>query len=90
MPGDIQLDCLLLLGLGLLLVATGIGLRDPWPPDEPRFVLIARDLLATKSWLLPRVAGEVYADKPPLYFWLIALSLQTRARSASDFCCPRC
>ena len=75
-PRDIQLDYLWLLGLGLLLIATGIGLRDPWPADEPRFALIARDMVATGNWLLPRVGGEVYADKPPLFFWLIALALQ--------------
>ena len=30
------------------LIATGIGLRDPWPADEPRFALIARDMVATR------------------------------------------
>ncbi len=26
----------------ILLIGTGIGLRDPWPADEPRFALIAK------------------------------------------------
>ena len=69
-------DLLWLLALALLLIATGIGLRDPWPPDEPRFALVARDMVATGDWLLPRVGGQPYADKPPLFFWLIALGLQ--------------
>jgi 4-amino-4-deoxy-L-arabinose transferase-like glycosyltransferase len=69
-------DVLWLLALALLLIATGIGLRDPWPADEPRFALVARDMVATGDWLLPRVGGQVYADKPPLFFWLIALCLQ--------------
>lgn len=73
---DILIDCLLLVGLGLLLIATGIGLRDPWPADEPRFALIARDMVLTGDWLVPRVGGDIYADKPPLFFWLIALGLQ--------------
>src|SRR6188474_3802654 len=72
---DVRLDYLWLLGLGLLLIATGIGLRDPWPADEPRFALVARDMVATGDWLLPRVGGQPYADKPPLFFWLIALGL---------------
>jgi 4-amino-4-deoxy-L-arabinose transferase-like glycosyltransferase len=72
---DVRLDLLWLLGLGLLLIATGIGLRDPWPADEPRFALIVRDMVATGDWLLPRVGGDVYADKPPLYFWIMGLSL---------------
>ena len=69
-------DVLWLLALALLLIATGIGLRDPWPADEPRFALVARDMVATGDWLLPRVGGQVYADKPPLFFWLIAVFLQ--------------
>jgi 4-amino-4-deoxy-L-arabinose transferase-like glycosyltransferase len=68
-------DVLWLLALALLLIATGIGLRDPWPADEPRFALVARDMVATGDWLLPRVGGQPYADKPPLFFWLIALGL---------------
>jgi 4-amino-4-deoxy-L-arabinose transferase-like glycosyltransferase len=68
-------DLLWLLALALLLIATGIGLRDPWPADEPRFALVARDMVATGDWLLPRVGGQPYADKPPLFFWLIAMGL---------------
>lgn len=56
----------------LVLVGAGIGLRDPWPADEPRFALIARDMVASGDWLFPRVGGELYAEKPPLYFWLLA------------------
>jgi 4-amino-4-deoxy-L-arabinose transferase-like glycosyltransferase len=56
----------------LLFIATGFGLRDPWPADEPRFALIARDMVLTGDWLFPRVGGELYSDKPPLYFWLLA------------------
>jgi 4-amino-4-deoxy-L-arabinose transferase-like glycosyltransferase len=69
-------DLLGLLALTLLLIATGIGLRDPWPPDEPRFALAARDMVATGDWLLPRIGGEPYADKPPLFFWLLASGLE--------------
>jgi 4-amino-4-deoxy-L-arabinose transferase-like glycosyltransferase len=65
---------ILWLALGLLLiVATGIGLREPWPADEPRFALIARDMVASGDWLFPRVGGDLYADKPLVYFWLLAL-----------------
>ena len=69
---DVMLDVAWLLGLGLLFMATGLGLRDPWPPDEPRFALVAQDMLRTGDWLIPRVGGDLYADKPPLFFWLVA------------------
>lgn len=66
-------DLLLLLGLALLLYAAGLGLRDPWPADEPRFALIARDMVESGRWLIPIVGGDYYADKPPLYFWIMAV-----------------
>ena len=69
---DRLLDVLWLLGFGLLLIGTGLGLRDPWPPDEPRFALVAQDMLRSGDFLFPRVGGDLYADKPPLFFWLVA------------------
>ena len=69
---DRLLDVLWLLGFGLLLIGTGLGLRDPWPPDEPRFALVAQDMLRSGDFLFPRIGGDLYADKPPLFFWLIA------------------
>lgn len=53
-------------------LGSGIGLRDPWPPDEPRYVLVARELAASGDWLHLTRGGEAYAEKPPLFFWTIA------------------
>lgn len=61
-----------LLLAGLVVLAAGLGLRDPWPADEPRFALIARDMVHSGQWLFPHVAGELYSDKPPLFMWLVA------------------
>ena len=33
-----------LLFVAALVLTAGLGLRDPWPADEPRFALIARDM----------------------------------------------
>lgn|SRR5512138_81819 len=85
---DRWLDALLLLGVCGLLIATGIGLRDPWPADEPRFALIARDMLASGEWLVPRVGGDIYADKPPLFFWLIAAVLHLTGSLRVAFLMP--
>lgn len=65
-----------LIWLGLitfLLLAMGIGLRAPWPADEPRFALIAKDMVETGQWLFPMRGNELYPDKPPLFMWSIAL-----------------
>lgn len=66
-------DLLWLLGIGLLVLGAGLGLRDPWPADEPRFALIARDMVHGASWLVPHIGGDLYQDKPPVFFWAIAL-----------------
>jgi 4-amino-4-deoxy-L-arabinose transferase-like glycosyltransferase len=69
---DVRRDLAWLLALALIVIGAGLGWRDPWPADEPRFALIARDMVATGNWLIPMVGGDLYPDKPPLYFWLIA------------------
>jgi 4-amino-4-deoxy-L-arabinose transferase-like glycosyltransferase len=71
----VLVDLAWLLGLGLVVLGAGLGLRDPWPADEPRFALVARDMVASGEWLFPRVGGDWYQDKPPLFFWTIALFL---------------
>jgi 4-amino-4-deoxy-L-arabinose transferase-like glycosyltransferase len=62
----------LFFGLAVLLLALGLGLRDPWPSDEPRFALVARQMVQTGQWLFPHRGIELYADKPPLFMWLQA------------------
>lgn len=62
----------LLLALLLFALAAGIGLRDPSPPDEPRFVLAASAMVDSGDWLLPRRGREFYAEKPPVFMWMQA------------------
>jgi 4-amino-4-deoxy-L-arabinose transferase-like glycosyltransferase len=75
-PRDTRLDLAILGAMALLLILPGLGLRDPWAPDEPRFVLIAIDMLRSGDWLIPRVGGDLYADKPPLFFWVLATAMK--------------
>lgn len=59
-----------------LSLAAGLGLRDPSPPDEPRFVLAARGMVDTGQWLVPRRGHELYAEKPPVFMWMQAAVYQ--------------
>ncbi len=68
---QLRRDLLMLILVGAVLFGAGLGLRDPWPADEPRFALIARDMAATGEWLFPRIGGDLYQDKPPVFFWAI-------------------
>jgi 4-amino-4-deoxy-L-arabinose transferase-like glycosyltransferase len=55
--------------VALVVLAAGIGLRGPWPPDEPRFALVARQMLESGQWLFPHRGMELYSDKPPMLMW---------------------
>jgi 4-amino-4-deoxy-L-arabinose transferase-like glycosyltransferase len=72
-PEDRRRALLLLLLMGLVLFGAGLGLRDPWPADEPRFALVARQMVDSGQWLFPMRGGELYPDKPPIFMWAIAL-----------------
>ncbi len=85
---DVTIDLLWLVGLALLLMGVGLGLRDPWPADEPRFALVARDMLRSGDWLIPRVGGDLYADKPPVFFWLMAASMAITGSLRVGFLLP--
>jgi 4-amino-4-deoxy-L-arabinose transferase-like glycosyltransferase len=56
----------------LVLLGVGIGLRDPWPSDEPRYALVARQMVESGDWLFPHRGHELYSDKPPMLFWMQA------------------
>lgn len=57
-----------------LLFILGVGRWDLWNPDEPRYAQVAKEMVERGDWILMHVNGNTYVDKPPLFFWLIALS----------------
>ncbi|EJG1691102.1 glycosyltransferase family 39 protein [Vibrio parahaemolyticus] len=61
-----------LLFLAFIIIFSGIGLRDPWPADEPRFVEVAREMVQSGNWFFPTRGGELYPDKPPVFMWSMA------------------
>ena len=65
---------LLLLGFCLILFFLNLGRWDLWNPDEPRYAQVAREMVQRGDWILMHFNGKTYADKPPLFFWLIGLS----------------
>ncbi|HKE47673.1 MAG TPA: glycosyltransferase family 39 protein, partial [Rhodanobacteraceae bacterium] len=62
--------------LALVLLGAGIGLRDPWPSDEPRFTLAAKQMVDSGDWLFPHRGRELYSDKPPMLMWSEAVSYE--------------
>ncbi len=59
--------------LAFIVLFAGYGLRDPWPADEPRFVLVAKQMVESGNWLFPHRGIELYPDKPPVFFWILSI-----------------
>ena len=53
-----------------LLFLPGLGARDLWAPGEPIYGEVIRAMYERNDWLIPMLNGQLYADKPVLYFWL--------------------
>ena len=62
---------LLLAALAFLLLAVWIDPPGSWlaEPDEPRYAEIPREMLATHDFVVPRLNGVPYFEKPPLLYW---------------------
>ena len=66
-----------IIALMALFSAVMLGNLGGWElkgADEPRYAQIAREMLETGQYILPHLNGEIYSAKPPLFFWLMALS----------------
>lgn len=70
-PGQRRQLWLFLL-LAMVVLGAGIGLRDPWPADEPRFALVAKTMVESGEWLITHRGSELYSDKPPMFMALQA------------------
>ncbi|MBU6410264.1 MAG: glycosyltransferase family 39 protein [Verrucomicrobia bacterium] len=53
-----------------------LGCRALNEPDEGRYAEIAREMLQTGNWLVPHLWYLPHLDKPPLAYWLIAISMK--------------
>lgn len=60
------------LALGVL----PLFLRPLWEPDEVRYAQIPLEMLAKGDWMTPTLNGVLYFEKPPLQYWLTAMSLK--------------
>src|SRR5881409_2444321 len=57
--------------LAAILLLAMLGRSDLFNPDEPREAEIAREMWASGDFLVPRLNGEPFLEKPPLFYWLV-------------------
>jgi 4-amino-4-deoxy-L-arabinose transferase-like glycosyltransferase len=53
-----------------------LGGRPLFDPDEGRYAEIPREMLSGGDWVTPHLNGLLYLEKPPLQYWITALSLR--------------
>ena len=68
-------DLLLVLLVAVPFIFWGIGSVSLLDPDEGMYGSIAREMAEKGDWITPHFDGVRYLEKPPLYFWLTALTI---------------
>ena len=64
-----RIPLLILVAIWLL---PGLIGHDPWKNDDAIGIGIAHQFASHGDWLLPRLAGEHYAEDGPLFYWVAA------------------
>ena len=54
---------------GLLLASRGL-----WAPDEARYARVTQEMAQEGRWVIPRLNGELYTQKPPLFYDMARLA----------------
>ncbi|EAX47727.1 glycosyl transferase, family 39 [Thermosinus carboxydivorans Nor1] len=52
-----------------------LGSLPLFDPDEPVYAETAREMLQYGDFISPRIYGDFWYDKPPMYYWLVAASI---------------
>jgi 4-amino-4-deoxy-L-arabinose transferase-like glycosyltransferase len=72
---------LLVSGLFFVLAMLRAGAMPLTDPDEGRYAEIAREMVASGDYVVPHLFSIPYLEKPPLLYWLTALSFRAFGES---------
>jgi 4-amino-4-deoxy-L-arabinose transferase-like glycosyltransferase len=50
-------------------------------PDEPVYAQTAKEMISAGDMISPRIYGDFWYDKPPMYYWLVAASFKIFGQS---------
>ncbi|XFO66788.1 Undecaprenyl phosphate-alpha-4-amino-4-deoxy-L-arabinose arabinosyl transferase [Sporomusa silvacetica DSM 10669] len=68
----VWLNIVLLLCVAGVITFAYLGSLPLLDPDEPVYAETAREMLQFHDFISPRIYGEFWYDKPPMYYWLVA------------------
>ncbi len=61
--------------LALVITLFGIGDYGLYEPHEGHFAMVGEEMRLCGDWITPHLNGAPYLNKPPLLYWLIALTM---------------
>jgi len=60
----------------------GLGAAGIFDLDEGLYSTVARQMVESGNWIVPRVGTQTFYDKPPLFYWCEALGIRVFGESA--------
>lgn len=73
---SVRVAILLILFGYILIYLLPLGLRPLYTPDETRYGQIPYEMIQTGDWAVPHLVGLRYFEKPPMGYWLNAISIE--------------
>jgi len=70
-------DILLLTLITSLFFGAFLGTRNLSAPDELRYSEIPREMIVNHDYVVPRINGVKYFEKPPLFYWMQVACIKT-------------